>query len=131
MPAAGAGCAENVFMRELFASRARLSVAGCARRESSRAPGEKNAKRGDGHAQAAPALFLAALLLFSPAYAASIAVNLIDTAALVDENGVEIVAPGAYDFIFALDGEGGLFSGWQAAKTAFTATRCLTARASA
>ena len=31
-----------------------------------------------------PALFLAALLLFSPAYAASIAVNLIDTAALVD-----------------------------------------------
>lgn len=58
-----------------------------------------------------PALFLAALLLFSPAYAASIAVNLIDTAALVDENGVEIVAPGAYDFIFALDGEGGLFSG--------------------
>src|SRR5699024_5252716 len=84
---------------------------GCARRESSRAPGEKTRNEVTAMPKRLPALFLAALLLFSPAYAASIAVNLIDTAALVDENGVEIVAPGAYDFIFALDGEGGLFSG--------------------
>ncbi len=54
---------------------------------------------------------LAVAMLFSTACAAPIAVNFEDTAALIDENGAEIVAPGAYDFIFALGGDGALFSG--------------------
>ena len=56
------------------------------------------------------AALLAALLLFSTASAASIAANFLDTAALIDESGAEIVAPGVYDFIFALDEAGTLFS---------------------
>ena len=57
------------------------------------------------------ALLAAALLLFSTAFAAPIAANFLDTAALIDEDGAEIVAPGAYDFIFALDEAGELFCG--------------------
>ena len=57
------------------------------------------------------ALLLATLLLFSTAFAASIAVNFVDTAALIDVSGAEVVAPGRYDFIFALDEAGELFSG--------------------
>ncbi|HIS03237.1 MAG TPA: WG repeat-containing protein [Candidatus Pullichristensenella avicola] len=53
---------------------------------------------------------VAAALLFSTACATPIAVNFEDTAALIDENGAEIVAPGTYDFIFALDENGDLFS---------------------
>ena len=53
----------------------------------------------------------AALTLFSTASAASIAVNFEGVAALIDESGAEYVAPGTYDFIFALDKEGALFCG--------------------
>ena len=57
------------------------------------------------------AVLLVALLLFSTASAASVAVNFYDTAALVSVDGAEIIAPGTYDFIFALDDAGELFSG--------------------
>lgn len=73
---------------------------------------------------------LAVAMLFSTACAAPIAVNFEDTAALIDENGAEIVAPGAYDFIFALGETGPCFPAaatWRES----TSTRCSTARASA
>ena len=54
---------------------------------------------------------LAAALLCSTALAAPIAANFLDSAALIDEDGAVIVAPGAYDFIFALDDAGELFCG--------------------
>ena len=54
---------------------------------------------------------LAAALLCSTALAAPIAANFLDSAALIDEDGAVIVAPGAYDFIFALDDASELFCG--------------------
>ena len=57
------------------------------------------------------AVLLAVLLLLSTAHAASIAVDFADTAALIDAEGTEIVAPGTYSFIFALDADGTLFCG--------------------
>lgn len=57
------------------------------------------------------AVLLAVLLLLSTAYAASIAVDFADTAALIDSEGTELIAPGAYSFIFALDADGTLFCG--------------------
>ena len=65
------------------------------------------------------AALLSALLLFSTAFAAPIAANFLDTAALLDEDGAELVAPGRYDFIFALDEAGTLFSAGSSANGAY------------
>ena len=65
------------------------------------------------------AVFLSVLVLFSTAFAAPIAANFLDTAALLDEDGAELVAPGRYDFIFALDGAGTLFSAGSGANGAY------------
>ena len=72
---------------------------------------------------------LAAALLYSTALAAPIAANFLDSAALIDEDGAVIVAPGAYDFIFAPRRRGRTVLAAAAMKAALTATRCLTARA--
>ena len=68
-------------------------------------------KAGDGAAARRARALLAAALLCSTALAAPIAANFLDSAALIDEDGAVIVAPGAYDFIFALDDAGELFCG--------------------
>ncbi|NLF26728.1 MAG: WG repeat-containing protein [Clostridiales bacterium] len=52
-------------------------------------------------------LALAALFLMSSASASSIAVNFEDTAALIGPDGAEKIAPGGYEFIFALPENGG------------------------
>lgn len=51
-------------------------------------------------------LALAALFLMSSANASSIAVNFEDTAALIGTDGLEKIAPGGYEFIFALPENG-------------------------
>ncbi len=55
------------------------------------------------------ALVLSSLLFFSAANAQPIAVNFQDAAALIDYDGRELVAPGAFDYIFDLGGGAELY----------------------
>lgn len=57
------------------------------------------------------AVLLALLVPIGAAQAASIAVAFTDTAALIDAEGAQVLAPGLYATIFALDEEGNYFCG--------------------